>query len=60
MDIDDQHTSEIQHEIALLKTAKANQAILSRLSIMFEILDDIERVDESWKDDYSDICRIRG
>ena len=60
MYIHDQYTSEIKHEIAILKTGKANHAILSRLSNMFEILDDIERVDELWKDDYSDNCRIRG
>ena len=44
MDIHDQYTSEIQHKIALLKTWKANYAILSRLLIIFEIPDDIERV----------------
>ena len=59
MDIHDQYASEIQNEIALLKTGKANYAILSKLSIIFEIPDDIERVYESWKDD-SENCRIRG
>ena len=41
MDIHDQYTSEIQHEVALLKTGKENYAILSQLLITFEILDDI-------------------
>ena len=59
MDIHDKYTSEIQHEIALLKTGKANYAILSQLSIIFEIPKDIKRVHESWKDD-SDNFRIRG
>ena len=54
MDIHGQYTSEIQHEIALLKSGKANYAILSQLSIIFEILDDNERVHESWKDDSDD------
>ena len=58
MDIYDQYSSEIQHEIAVLKTGKENYAILSQLSIIFEIPDDIERVYESWEDDYSDNCRI--
>ena len=60
MDIHDQYSSEIQHEIALLKTEKANYAILSQSSIIFEIPDDNERVYELWKDEYSDKCRIRG
>ena len=47
----DQSTSEIQHEVALLTTGKANYATLSQLLIIFEIPDDIERVYESWKDD---------
>ena len=50
MYIHDQYTSEIQHEIALLKIGKANNAVLSQLLIIFEILDDIERVYDSWKD----------
>ena len=49
MDIHDQYTSKIQHEIALLTTGKANYANLSQLSIIFEIPKDIERVCESWK-----------
>ena len=32
MDIHDRYTYEIQHECALLKTGKANYAILSQLS----------------------------
>ena len=59
MDIHDWYASEIQHEIAPLLNGKANHAILSQLSIIFEIPDDIERVYESWKDD-SNNCRIRG
>ena len=42
-DIHDQYTSEIQHEIALLTTGKANYGNLSQLSIVFEISDDIEQ-----------------
>ena len=59
MDIYDQYATKIQHEIALLKTGKANYAILSQVLIIFEIPDNFERVYESWKDD-SDNCRIRG
>ena len=59
IDIHDQYTYEIQHEIVLLKTGEANHAILSQLSIIFEIPDDNERVHKSWKDD-SDNYRIRG
>ena len=61
MDIHGRYAYEIQHEIAFLKTGKANYAIssLSQLSIIFEIPDDNERVHESWKDD-SDNYRIRG
>ena len=44
MDIHDQYTTEIQHEIALRKTGKANYPILSQSSIIFEIPDNIERV----------------
>ena len=43
MDIHDQYASEMQLEIALLNIGKANYAVLSRLSIIFEIPDDIER-----------------
>ena len=49
MDIHDQYTSEIKHKIALLKPGKANYAILSQLSIIFEIRDNLERVSESKK-----------
>ena len=59
MDMHDRYTYEIEHEIALLKTGKGNYAILSQLSIIFDIPDDIERVHESWKDD-SFNCRLQG
>ena len=42
MVIHDQYDSEIQHEFALLKTGKANYAVLSQLSIIFEIPDGIK------------------
>ena len=48
MDNHDRYTNGIQHEITLLKTGKANYAILSKFLIIFEIPDDIERVYESW------------
>ena len=50
MDIHTRYAYEIQYEIALLKTGKANYAIsiLSQLSIIFEIPDDNEGVHESW------------
>ena len=41
------------------KTGKANYAILSQLPIIFEIPDDNEHVDQSWKDN-SDNYQIRG
>ena len=50
MGIHDRYSYEIQHEIALLKTGKANYAILSQLSITFQLPDDMERVHVSWKD----------
>ena len=60
MHIHDQYiTNEIQHEIVLISTGKVNYCILSQLSIIFEIPDDIEQVYESWKDD-SVNCRIQG
>ena len=40
MDIHDNYTYKIKHEIAIPKN-QANYAILSQLSIIFEILDDI-------------------
>ena len=43
MDIHDQYASEMQLEIALLNIGKANYAVLSQSSIIFEIPDDIER-----------------
>ena len=49
MDIHDRYTYEVQHEIVLLITKKTNNAILSQLSIKFEIPDDIGRMHESWK-----------
>ena len=51
MDIHERYAYEIKHEIAFLKSGKANYAILSQLSIIFEILDDYERVHESWKEE---------
>ena len=38
MDIHDQHTNEIQREIALIETGKVNYSILSQVSIILEIL----------------------
>ena len=35
MDTDEPYAYEIQHEIAFLKTRKANYAILSQLSIIY-------------------------
>ena len=55
MDIHERYAYKTQHEIAFQKNlVKANNAILSQLSIIFEILDDNERVHESWKDDSDD------
>ena len=55
----DRYSYKIQHEIAFQKVGEANYAILSQLSIIFEIPDDNERVHESWKND-SDYYKIRG
>ena len=59
MDIHERYPDEIQHEIALLQTGKANYVFLSQLSIIFEIPDDIKRVYESWKHDSDNYRNMR-
>ena len=61
MDVDDRYSFEIQHQKRYRfpkKAGKANYAILTQLSIFFEIPDIIERVHES-RENNSDKYRIQ-